>query len=51
MRLKLIKNHHEINADEVLAQSEVKYEQLLSSAIVNGDFSVFQTVINKVSAP
>ncbi|WP_069212247.1 hypothetical protein [Vibrio anguillarum] len=47
MRLKLIKNHHEINADEVLAQSEVKYEQLLSSAIVNGDFSVFQTVINK----
>ncbi|MEZ8579178.1 hypothetical protein AB6D24_04950 [Vibrio splendidus] len=47
MRLKLVKNYHESDAEEVLAKTETQYEELLSSAVANGDFSVFQTVVNK----
>jgi hypothetical protein len=50
MRLKLLKGHHESDADEVLSKTEEQYEQLLSSAVANGDFSVFQTVIKKYTS-
>ncbi|MEZ8493470.1 hypothetical protein AB6C81_14625 [Vibrio splendidus] len=46
MRLKLVKNH-ENYAEEILTKTETQYEELLSSAVANGDFSVFQTVVNK----